>query len=103
MQPYHQVIQKKLGIDRNGGIVMEDRACPATAAAKITGVGPGDVTHHCPDRRETHLQGEAQFASFAPATVNRTAAPKQHPPRNRTDGLPILIIPHQRIRPPPAQ
>jgi hypothetical protein len=55
MQPYHQIIQEKFGIDGNGGIVMKDSARRSAVAAKITGVASGNVTCHCPDRRPTQL------------------------------------------------
>jgi hypothetical protein len=103
MQPKHQFIQKELGIDRDGDIVVENAADPSAAASQMDGVGTRNVMRGCTCRRMCHLDCEAHLASFAPATVNRSAAPKEHALSDSGQSVPVLFILHERLRVPPAQ
>src|SRR5882672_2896556 len=103
MQPKHQVIQEQFGIDRDGDIVVEHAAGPSAAPSKMEGIGTRNMMSHCTRRRLPHLYGEAHVAAFASATVNRSAAPKEHAPSDGGQGLPILFILHERVRASPAQ
>jgi hypothetical protein len=50
-----------------------------------------------------HLYGEAHFISFASATVNPSAAPKEHALGDGGQRVPILFILHECLGAPPVQ
>jgi hypothetical protein len=102
MQPKHQFIQEQFAIDRDGDMVIENAAAPSAAPPQMNGIGTANMMGHCTHRRLSHRYGEAHLASFAAATVNRSAAPKEHALNDGGQGVPILCILHERVRLPPA-
>jgi hypothetical protein len=83
--------------------VFENAAGPSASSSKMNGVGARNVMGYRPRRRMSRLYGEAHFPSFASATVNQSAAPKEHALGDAGQGVPILFILHEYLGPPPAQ
>jgi hypothetical protein len=103
MQPKHQVIQEQFGIDGDGDIAVENTAAPSAAPPKMVGIGTGNMMSRSTHRPMSQLYGEAHLLSFASATVNCPAAPKEHAPGDGGQGAPILFILNECVRAPPAQ
>jgi hypothetical protein len=103
MQPNYQFIQKQIGIDRHGNIVVENAAGPSASLSKMSGIGARNVMGYCAHRRMFHLYGEAQFVPLASAAVYCSAAPKECALRDDRQGAPIRFILNECLRAPPAQ
>jgi len=103
MQPYDQVIQKKLAIDKDCAVGLENLTGPTTAAPKMSRIVAGNMACRGTHRRVTQLQGEVNVRAFAPAPVNQPAAPKEHALRRHRQGPPIIIVLRQWIWAAPTQ
>jgi len=103
VQPNHQVIEVQLGIDGRRRVVAENAAAPSATAPKVNGIGAGNMPSHRADRRSFEADGEAHFGTFATASMDRSAAPKEHARRDRAEGSPILSILHEGERASRAQ
>jgi hypothetical protein len=102
MQPNHQIIQEQIAVDGDGNVVLENAAGPSASPSKMNGIGARNVMGDCAHRRIPSLYGEANFISFEPATVYRSAAPEEHALGGRGQGPPILFIEDQRLAAPPT-
>jgi hypothetical protein len=103
MQPNHQFIQKQIGIDRNGNVVIENAAGPPASSSKMNGIGARNVMRYRAHRCVFHLYGEAHFVPFASAAEYRSATPKECALRDDRQGAPIRFVLNECLRAQPAQ